>query len=400
MMNTEQLCSHIIHLVHAPIHVYDIAGRQINVYVDHGEQQDVIECDRDLRQQLLDKRKTDYPVLHLEAEQIIYGIISTHEATYLLGPCCLKRVEKEAAAYLVKAHKMDSLKPYRVSYTTLNTFCEMVRMLFEMLTGESITRDELLQKCFCDEKLIHAMKGRVHEVFDHLRENSLVHNPYDQEMREQEAVRKGDLEALKKSFQEVYVGEIGTLSHDPLRHEKNLVIVLITLASRSAIAGGLLPEIAFSMSDAFIQHVEELKDIAKVRAFGRQAEVEYCKAVRNLSFGTKQSPLIIRCKNMILQRLHTKLSVQELAEELEITPGYLSHLFLKEEGVKLTEYITGEKINFAKEQLVYTEKSLDTIAYSLGFVSQSHFGQAFKKVTGMTPKQYRESYKKSEVSGV
>lgn len=290
---------------------------------------------------------------------------------------------------------MDSLKPYRVSYTTLNTFCEMVMMLFESLTGQTVTRDELLQKCFCDEKLVHAMKGKVHEVFDHLRENSVVHNPYGQEAREQEAIKKGDLEALKKSFQEIYVGEIGTLSHDPLRHEKNLAIVLITLASRSAISGGLLPEIAFSMSDAFIQHVEELKDVAKVRAFGRQAEIEYCKAVRNLSFGLKQNPLITRCKALILQRLHSKLAVRELAEELEITPGYLSHLFLKEEGVKLTEYIAGEKIKFAKEQLICTENSLDTIAYSLGFVSQSHFGQTFKKATGMTPKQYRESYKEN-----
>lgn len=395
MINIEQLCSHIIRLVHAPIHVYDAAGAQINVYVDHGEQQDVIERDEDLRQLLLDKRKAEYPVLYLEAEQIIYGIVSNNRETYLLGPCCLKHVEKEAAAYLVKAHKMDSLKPYRVSYTTLNTFCEMVMMLFESLTGQTVTRDELLQKCFCDEKLVHAMKGKVHEVFDHLQENSVVHNPYGQEAREQEAIKKGDLEALKKSFQEIYVGEIGTLSHDPLRHEKNLAIVLITLASRSAISGGLLPEIAFSMSDAFIQHVEELKDIAKVRAFGRQAEIEYCKAVRNLSFGLKQNPLITRCKALILQRLHSKLAVRELAEELEITPGYLSHLFLKEEGVKLTEYIAGEKIKFAKEQLICTENSLDTIAYSLGFVSQSHFGQTFKKATGMTPKQYRESYKEN-----
>ena len=395
MIRIEQLCSHIIHLVHAPIHVYDAMGVQINVYVDHGEQQDVIERDEDLRQLLLDKRKAEYPVLYLEAEQIIYGIVSNNRETYLLGPCCLKHVEKEAAAYLVKAHKMDSLKPYRVSYTTLNTFCEMVMMLFESLTGQTVTRDELLQKCFCDEKLVHAMKGKVHEVFDHLQENSVVHNPYGQEAREQEAIKKGDLEALKKSFQEIYVGEIGTLSHDPLRHEKNLAIVLITLASRSAISGGLLPEIAFSMSDAFIQHVEELKDIAKVRAFGRQAEIEYCKAVRNLSFGLKQNPLITRCKALILQRLHSKLAVWELAEELEITPGYLSHLFLKEEGVKLTEYIAGEKIKFAKEQLICTENSLDTIAYSLGFVSQSHFGQTFKKATGMTPKQYRESYKEN-----
>lgn len=395
MISLERLCSHIIHLVHAPIHVYDYAGSCVNVYVDHGEQQDVIEQDEELRQLLLDKSRGDYPVLHLEAEQIIYGIVSNDRETYLLGPCCLKHVEKEAAAYLIKAHKMDSLKPYRISFTTLNTFCEMVMILYETLTGQIITRDELLQKCFCDEKMVHAMKGKIHEVFNHLRENSVVHNPYGQEAREQEAIRKGDLEALKKSFQEVYVGEIGTLSHDPLRHEKNLVIVLITLASRSAIAGGLLPEIAFSMSDAFIQHVEELKDIAKIRAFGRQAEVEYCKAVRNLSFGLKQSPLITRCKALILQRLHSKLSVQELAQELEITPGYLSHLFLKEEGVKLTEYIVEEKIKYAKEQLTCTDNSLDTIAYSLGFVSQSHFGQTFKKATGMTPKQYRESYKEN-----
>lgn len=398
MIDTEQLCSHIIHLIHAPIHVYDAAGTQINVYVDHGEQQDVIERDEDLRHLLLNKGKAEYPVLYLEAEQIIYGIVSDDRETYLLGPCCLKHVEKEAAAYLIKAHKMDSLKPYRVSFTTLNTFCEMVMMLFEALTGQSITRDELLQQCFCDEKMIHAMKGKVHEVFDHLRENAVVHNPYGQEAREQEAIRKGDLEALKKSFQEIYVGEIGILSHDPLRHEKNLAIVLITLASRSAIAGGLLPEIAFSMSDAFIQHVEELKDIAKVRAFGRQAEVEYCKAVRNLSFESKKNPFIVRCKALILQRLHSKLSVQELAEELEITPGYLSHLFLKEEGIKLTEYITREKINFAKEQLICTDNSLDAIAYSLCFVSQSHFGKTFKKATGMTPKQYRESYKGNQLN--
>lgn len=93
MINIEQLCSHIIHLVHAPIHVYDAAGEQINVYVDHGEQQDVIERDEDLRQLLLDKRKAEYPVLYLEAEQIIYGIVSNNRETYLLGPCCLKHVE-------------------------------------------------------------------------------------------------------------------------------------------------------------------------------------------------------------------------------------------------------------------------------------------------------------------
>lgn len=163
-----------------------------------------------------------------------------------------------------------------------------------------------------------------------------------------------------------------------MRQAKNINIVVITLACRSAITGGLLPEIAFSMSDAFIQHTEEMKDIAELWVFGRQAEMEYCRAVQELSFKAVQNPLVTRCKGMVVSQLHAKLSVKEIAGQLGITPGYLSHLFLREEGIKLTDYIIREKIEASKKQLLYTEMSLDVVANSFGFVSQSHYGQAFK----------------------
>lgn len=56
--------------------------------------------------------------------------------------------------------------------------------------------------------------------------------------------------------------------------------------------------------------------------------------------------------------------------------------------MRLTDYIIREKISSAKAQLAYTNDSYGTIAFSFGFSSQSHFGQAFKKWTGMTPKEY------------
>lgn len=70
------------------------------------------------------------------------------------------------------------------------------------------------------------------------------HNPYDQEMREFGSIENGDLIQLEKSLQEDYDGTIGTLAKDPLRNLKNLGIVLVTLASRAAIRGGLSPEIS------------------------------------------------------------------------------------------------------------------------------------------------------------
>ena len=392
MMNTEQLCNHIIHLIHMPVRVYTEEGILEKVYIDHGEQQDVLDCDGGLLKLLLEKGRKDYPALYLEAGQIIYGIVKGGGKVYISGPCCISRAETEAAHYLIKIHHMDSQKPYRISRTSLDIFCETVMMLYEMVTDRVISKEELLQKNFCDEELLASMHKKMHKVFYDLQESSAVHNPYSQEVREQEAIRKGDIEALNKSMEESYVGKLGTLSPDPLRNTKNLIIVVITLACRSAIAGGLLPEVAFTMSDAFIQHLEEMSDIAEIYVFGRQAEIEYCQAVHNLAFKAKQNPLIERCKGMVVSRLHSKLSVKDIAGELEITPGYLSHLFLQEEGMKLTDYIIREKIEASKKELVYTEKSLDAVAYAFGFVSQSHFGQAFKKWAGMTPKSYRENY--------
>lgn len=62
---------------------------------------------------------------------------------------------------------------------------------------------------------------------------------------------------LKKSIGEDYLGKTGVLSKDELRNTKNLGIVVMTLASRAAIRGGLMPEISYSMSDVFIQKIEE-----------------------------------------------------------------------------------------------------------------------------------------------
>lgn len=393
MIGMERLCFRMIRLIHTPIHIYDASGRLTAVHVDRGEQQDVLACDEELLRRLLEKRREEHPVIHFEKDDVVFGVVCDQESTYVVGPCCLGSDPVAAAKAFSRRHKLDAKRPYRIRRIGFARFCEVLLLLFETLTGTVMDVDELYLKCFCDKSFEKAMKEKMEEVFFTLQENSTVHNPYSQELREQESIRTGNLEALYRSFQESYVGTIGTLSHDPLRQAKNLDIVLITLASRSAMQGGLLPEIAFSMSDAFIQRAEELTNLGEAQALGRQAEVEYCKAVAELAAAQPQNALVTRCKALVMQGLHSRLSVQSLARELDITPDYLSRLFLREEGVKLSDYITQEKIRAAKGQLVYSQNSYETIAHSLGFSSQSHFGQLFKKFTGMTPRQFRETHK-------
>lgn len=392
MLTTERLCVHIIRLLHAPIRVYDAKGKQTAVYIDHGEQQDVLACDPDFLALLLKKGREESPILYLEAEEIVYGVLKDREDIYIMGPCCLGRDTVTAVNYLVRTHHMDPQKPYRVSVVKTYSFMELMLSLHEHLTDQTMEASELIRRSFCDRRFEQMLQEKIHRVFYDFQESGAVHNPYGQEQREQESIRTGDLEKLYHSFDETYVGEIGTLAREPLRQAKNLAIVLITLASRSAIAGGVLPEVAFSMSDAFIHRVEEMNNVGEVTALARQAEVEFCTAVRNLPSGGANNALIGRCKDLIVSRLHSRLSVNELAGCLQVTPSHLSHLFIREEGIKLTDYIAQEKIREAKNHLVYTDDSYEAIAFSLGFASQSHFGQVFKRWADMTPKQYREAY--------
>lgn len=394
MLTVKRLCTHMIRLLHAPVRIYDASGRQTAIYIDHGEQQDILDCDRELLCLLMEKREPDTPVLYLEAQEIVYGVIYDGNLTYILGPCCIGSDSVRAADYLIREHGMDTEKPYRVPVISMEHFGELLLLLFETVTGRGMSINELYMQCFCNSKFESALREKSQQVFVSLRESAAVHNPHTLELREHMSIRNGDLDALKKCLQETYVGQMGILSRDPLRHAKNVAIVTVTLACRAAIFGGLLPEVAFTMSDAFIQRAEELKNVGEVNALARQIEIEYCQAVKNLNSSGGQNSLITRCKERVVQQLHSKLTVQELAKQLEVSPDYLSHLFVKEEGIKLIDYITQEKISSAQKRLVYTQDAYDVVAFSLGFSSQSHFGKAFKKWTGMTPKQYREQYGK------
>ena len=148
------------------------------------------------------------------------------------------------------------------------------------------------------------------------------------------------------------------------------------------------------MSDSFIQQIEDLEQKEKILAFTRKAQVEFCLAVRDASYSATNNPLVLRCRDLISRRVHTKLSVQEIAEAMKVNASYLSQLFSREEGMPLTDFIAREKIRIATWELIFTDKSFDTIAASLSFSSQSHFGRVFKKWMGMTPGQYRELYGK------
>lgn len=164
-----------------------------------------------------------------------------------------------------------------------------------------------------------------------------------------------------------------------------------------------MPEIAYTLSDSYIQKVETLHIPEAAIQLARKAEYQYASMVNDIknskgstSTGLKTDFRIIQCKDYIFSHLHEKVSTADIADVMHINPNYLSYLFKKEEGITITEYILNEKIKLAKNMLIYSHYTYSTIATYLGFSSQSHLGKQFKRITGMTLHKYREIYRKKD----
>ncbi|QYR20303.1 response regulator [Paenibacillus sp. sptzw28] len=84
------------------------------------------------------------------------------------------------------------------------------------------------------------------------------------------------------------------------------------------------------------------------------------------------------------------LSLDLLAEHLNLHPNYISSLFSKETGTTFVQYINTVRIREAKKQLAeFPHVPVNSIGARVGFENRHYFNKVFKKFTGMTPGQYR-----------
>ena len=83
------------------------------------------------------------------------------------------------------------------------------------------------------------------------------------------------------------------------------------------------------------------------------------------------------------------LSLPQLAEHFALSPSYLSRSFKKAAGLGLREYLVNLRIQQACELLLSTSLSVTEIADRCGFNDSNYFGDAFKKATGLSPRDYR-----------
>ena len=416
-MNLEYICEQMVRILHGNITCISKSGAIEACYGDMAVQYNPLFTNSEFLSAVHNREKKDYPDLFYEKDTILYGVIplesgeiqnetnnesksgsrldeKKHFAKIVVGPVSTEKHTKDSEHYLMQHHHISNETGFRLSFCELKVFGSGILMLYHMITGKELTINDLWQKNGIRETDIIEVKGQISSVIFEHQEQDLPHNPYDQELRELDSIRHGDVEMLNRSLAETYRGEVGQLAKNQVRQAKNIVICVIALASRAAISGGMIPEEAFSMVDGYIMKIEDMNNAVKIDSMMRQAEYEFAERVAEIHKNQHKNELVERTKNYIYQNLHSDIVIGEIGQKIGVNTSYLSDLFHKVEGTTIQQYIRKEKIRLAENMLRYSDYEVKEIASYLSFCSQSYFGNIFRQQTGMTPARYRKKYGK------
>lgn len=390
------LTKYISSTLHTIVEKFDINYNHINTFCDIYDFKNPIFKEKNNVKEIFAYSNKQCPAIICINNELVYTLITTRCFYYLIGP--VRFENNTILKHRITEMQLTSYQKNDIYICDWTIFYDIILLTHNLFNKKQCLVSDIIKENSIHENLEkNIFKNFTNTLFENTEHNK-KHNPYEQELREQSAIETGDIELLKKSIAEIYNGELGTLAKDKLRNMKNLGIVVISLASRAAIKGGVPAEISFSLSDEFIQKLEELEDVNSVLYFIRETEFQYTQMVHNIietkngTINKIPNPKIKQCKDYIYSHLHDKLSVQNIADVLNTNANYLSEIFKKHEGISLSKYIMNEKIARAKNLIIYSDYSYIEIAAYLGFSSQSHFSTQFKKCTGYTPKEYRYKY--------
>ena len=117
---------------------------------------------------------------------------------------------------------------------------------------------------------------------------------------------------------------------------------------------------------------------------------------RSLAVSTRQAPRWLeRVRSILHEQFVEGVTLAKIAEAVGTHPVYVASAFRKQYECTIGEYVRRLKIESACDELSKSDAPLVQVALAAGFASQAHFSKTFRRLTGMTPTEYRANSRRS-----
>ena len=294
---------------------------------------------------------------------------------------------------IVMVNSLDD--PYEDNILSL----ENVEGIPRMTTQQTRALSELLRAAVGylsqEDRAPNVDSGRqaqlLNTMYDLYSSAEAAEYPIDSERQLQQSIRAGDKEGSQRLLNVLLSGLYLACGND-LAKIKQHVHSLLVLMSRAAIDGGADVNDIFRLSQSYEPEIEKLRNLEELNRWLSMVLHRFINFVFDFN-DIKHHNVIYQTTAYIKENLAEKLTLEDAAEHVSLSKSYFCRILKDELGYTFTEYVNHLRIERAKLYLRDSTMSIADIAYAVGFDDQSYFTRIFKKLTNVSPGQYRKSKK-------
>ena len=219
--------------------------------------------------------------------------------------------------------------------------------------------------------------------------DGLAHDyPIDKENELISYVAIGDKTGAQRVLNEI-LGFI-FFSQNDFELIKYRTVELVVLLSRAAMEGGAEQEEIFGLNNHYLKQVSHLHNLDELSVWLSKILARVTDCVFNFK-NVKNKDIIYKAIEYTNTYYMEKLTLEDVAGQVHLSPSYFSRLFKEETGYNFSTYLNTVRIEKSKKLLVNCDIPLVDVSNLVGFDEQSYFTRVFKKLTGTTPGKYREA---------
>ena len=212
--------------------------------------------------------------------------------------------------------------------------------------------------------------------------------PFEKEHVLLQCVARKDRDGARRLLNEL-LGAILFVDGGDMELVKSRLYELLVLISRTAIENGADAEHTMRLSHEYRYRIGAFTTIDSLCLWLAGVVNHFMDDLFRFS-DAKHANIIHRCTQYISVNYKERITLEDTARMVYLSPAYLSRIFKQETGVTFNEYLNRVRVNKAKELLRRRELRMTDISLAVGYEDQSYFTKVFKRVAGMLPREYRE----------
>lgn len=288
----------------------------------------------------------------------------------------------------------NDMEPYDVISKTLHNSCEMVHKYFNVNVSSSIGRlynsPLMIADSYQDARQIasHACKDQPIVYFDKMQTTIPAKNAFNISLFKNDIIKafeEMDTDILNNIFTQLcnLFASQPTAYLQAIDAACNILYLAISLLPDS---DTILNEIFADFPDGY-RSIYKQSNITQVIDWLYTLNDGLCKILEERKSSYKNH-IIINVQKYIKSHVEERLSLNDIALMFGISPNYLSTLFKKNSELGFTDYVNKAKIARAKVLLKDSNLKVYEVADQLGFESAFYFSKVFKKVEGISPREF------------